>query len=406
LHSARVTDVPSRYTIGSDRESNRTPRPDGIPARRISPASVRQHGGGNAAILDLRSNSDATFHNNLILDADGELRQSRTFQDNPVDLTVGNITVNGNRTLTLATGGNVSNHRDFSFIAGAVSLNGDATFYVADNGNRIGRLNVAGAITQSGGTRSVTKSGPGTLVLSGSAANNYTGPTLIGGGYLRLEKTEGINAVPADLVIASGGVLFSANHQIADTATVTMNGANSVFNGTGANTLAFDVTETIANLIINGGIFNTGQGGNWTITGAANFTGGEDNTVFVGNSGTTLSAGSLNLVGMAAEAGSNPGTPNSFTLYGSHPSRQSTITIGSGGLTLDGSRLNLRRGGGATAQGSRLILNGGVATTGTAASFITEDTAGGTFGGIAVQLSSTAGPATRTISKSAAMGPT
>jgi autotransporter-associated beta strand protein len=352
---------------------------------------------GNGAVLDLRSDSNVIFNNNLILDADGELRQSRTFQDNPVNLTIGNITVNGNRTLTFAAGSNVNNHRVFSFITGAVALNGDATFHVADNGTAIGRLNVAGAITQSAGSRSVTKSGPGTLVLSGSEANTFTGPTLVGGGYLRLEKTEGINAVPADLVISDGGVVFSASHQIADTATVTMNSATSVFNGTDANAGEFSVAETLANLIVNGGIVNTGQGSNWTITGAANFTGGEGSMVFVGNSGTTLSAGSLSLVGMTAEASSNPGTPNSFTLYGSNPSIPSTITVGNGGLTLDGSRLNLRRGNATGAQGSRLILDGDVTTTGSAASFLTEDTAGGTFGAIAVELGSTVGPANRSV---------
>ncbi|MCL4202267.1 MAG: autotransporter-associated beta strand repeat-containing protein [Pirellulaceae bacterium] len=353
---------------------------------------------GTGAILDLRSNLAATFNNNLILDADGELRQSRTSQDNPVNLTFGNITVNGNRTLIVATGSDISNHRDFSFIAGAVSLNGDATFHVANNGNGTGRLNVAGAITQSSGARSVTKAGPGTLVLSGSAANTYTGSTFVNSGYIRLEKTAGVNAIPADLVVSNGGVVFSASHQIADTATVTMSSAPSVFNGTGANVGAVTVAETIANLIVHGGIFNTGQGSNWTVTGAASFTGGEGNTIFVGHSGTTVSFGGLSLLGMTAEAGSNPGATNTFTLYGNNTSRQSTITVGNGGLTLDGSRLNIRRGSAAGALGSRLILNGGVTTTGSAASFITEDAAGGTFGTIAVQLSGTSGAATRTIS--------
>lgn len=240
----------------------------------------------------------------------------------------------------------------------------------------------------------ITKSGAGTLTLGGGVGNTYTGLTTVNAGILTLSKSSG-NAVGGDLDIVTGGrVTFGANNQIADTSTVSVSGATSIFNGTSINGGQFDVTETIANLTMTGGAFNAAASGVWTITGAGSFTGGAGDTIFVGNSGTRLSFGSLSLTDMTAVAGATVGTPDSFTLYGNSGSRVSTITVGPGNLTLNNSRFNLRRGGGGTL-GSRLIVNGGVATAGTAASFISEDANGGVNGIAAIQLSSTAGAATR-----------
>ena len=104
------------------------------------------------------------------------------------------------------------------------------------------------------------------------------------------------------------------------------------------------IQETIASLTVTGGSFNAGTSGIWNVTGAASFTGGAGNTVFVGNSGTRLTFGSLALVDMTATAGTTVPTNNSFTLYGNSTARQSSITVGTGGLSLQNSVLNLRRG--------------------------------------------------------------
>ncbi|QDU26437.1 Hemolysin, chromosomal [Anatilimnocola aggregata] len=245
------------------------------------------------------------------------------------------------------------------------------------------------------GTGSLRKLGSGTLTLNGSSANTLSGTTVVNAGILHLAKTSG-NAIGGDLTIAtSGKVTFGASNQIVDTATVSMSGSGSVLNGNAINGGQFNVTETIANLTITGGAFNPASDGVWTITGTGSFTGGAGNTIFVGNSGTRLSFGTLQIKDMLAVAGSTVTTANSFTLYGNNSTRQSTITVGAGGLILDGSSLNIRLGSSANTKGSRLIVNGGISTTGSTASFISEDTAGGTLGAIAVELSNSVGAVTR-----------
>lgn len=68
------------------------------------------------------------------------------------------------------------------------------------------------------------------LTLSGSAANTYSGSTLVDTGTLRLSKSTGINAIVGPLLIGTNGyisvrntkVILLASHQIADAAPVSI----------------------------------------------------------------------------------------------------------------------------------------------------------------------------------------
>jgi autotransporter-associated beta strand protein len=238
---------------------------------------------------------------------------------------------------------------------------------------------------------------PAVLALTGPAANTNTGLTTITGtGIVDLNKPAGINSIGGNLAISNGGKLrFVQSNQIADNATVTISGAGSSFNGTAVNVAAIALNETFANLTMTGGAFTTGTGATgFNVTGATNITGGVDGTIFLGNSGSQFATNSLSLTDMPAIPGGVVATPNSFAIYGNSTTVRSRLSIGSGGLLLNGSFLNLRRGN-AGAMGSRLVLDGDVSTTGAAPSSINLDSAGGTTGAVSVDLSSTPGTVER-----------
>jgi len=294
---------------------------------------------------------------------------------------------------TITLGGPVS-AADLTFnAAGSGSYTITGSTLTVESGSVITNAN---AVINSilAGSNGLAKTGAGLLTLGGAAANTYTGLTTTTAGRLHLLKTVGQNAVTGDLTISGGAsVTFGANHQIANTATVTMSDAGSFFNGTNVSVGQFGLEETFANLLVTGGVVNTGTSATgMTITSLASFTGGAGNTIFVGNSGSTFFANTLSLTNMTSTAGL---TNNSFTLFGNNTSLLSSITVGAGGLALDGSLLNMRQGG-AAARGSRLVLNGNVTTTGSTASQIRYDSGGGGVGEVAVYLSSTAGSHVRT----------
>ena len=314
------------------------------------------------------NNGSALFASTLDMHADDS--GSVTFA---IDTTLGGLT--GSRDLNLGT-------RVVS-----IGQNGQSTTYsgVLSNG-------------------SLTKTGTGTLTLSGGSANTYSGTTTISGGVLALNKTAGIDAIAGNLTINNAALVSSTSNQIADTSSVTMSGSNSVFNGSSFSSAAagnLALNETIGSLAVTGGVFFPGgstQTTGFAVTGSASFTGGAGNTNYVQNSGGLSSYGSLALVAMTGSTTQTTAAinPNKFVLAG-NTFRQTTLTVGSGGLSLDGSNLLLQIGSTAGVLGSRVVLNGDVSTTGSSASSIrgpTDDA--NTIGTRALELSGTAGSVTRT----------
>ncbi|MCS5616940.1 MAG: autotransporter-associated beta strand repeat-containing protein, partial [Pirellulales bacterium] len=199
------------------------------------------------------------------------------------------------------------------------------------------------SVTYSGtisGSGTMFKAAAGTLELAGSTGNTMSGLTSISAsGQLQLNKSSG-NAVGGDLTISNNSsVTFLGSNQIADTAVVQVTGGH--FNGTAPNTGLANVVETIGQLQVSGSnaSFSTSSGGTWTVTGAMSYQGGSG-ARFVGNSGSTLTVGSLSLTNMTAVAGGIIGQANSFTVYGNNDSAVTTLTVGSAGLALENSRLN------------------------------------------------------------------
>ncbi len=141
-------------------------------------------------------------------------------------------------TLSIGSGGsttlNLTDSTDAAGAAygasfGATTLNSNATFNVANaalGANGGGTLTL-GAISESGGSRSITKTGPGALLLTSS--NAYSGGTIVTNGTLTAAADNGLGTGSLEVDTANGNVT-AANVQGNQTITAlsgTVTGAGS-----------------------------------------------------------------------------------------------------------------------------------------------------------------------------------
>ena len=275
----------------------------------------------------------------------------------------GSLTVGGNVSLTVATDG----------LAGPLTLSGPVTISGATRTLTVaGDAIISGAIDDGANGYGLTKSGAGTLVLSGT--NTYSGLTTVSGGILRVtggNSTAGnttLNGgwlqIGKDDVLASGTLTLTSGTLSSDTlASRVLNnpvvfGGNVTFgdaisygtvvltasgsaNAMRTLTVTSDVDMT-GQLIGSLGITKEGDAA-LTITNAANsYTGGTrinagrirvgSNSALGGASGgVTLSAGSLSSDGLAARD-----LANAFTVAGNFTLGDATD---SGALRLTGNTL-------------------------------------------------------------------
>ena len=200
-------------------------------------------------------------------------------------------------------------------------------------------LDISGPI--SGAGMNLTKSGAGPLTLSGAAANTYGGLTDVIGGTLHLNKTAGVNAFGGDLQIGNGStVALLASHQIADAASVTVNGTFAL--GT--------YSETIASLV-GGGAVTTGSGSVLTLQSAAN----SDFDGVISGAGRLAKAGlgTLTLNGINTYTGGTAINSGILRVGADHH------LGGTGGLTFDGGTLAFSNG---FSSARSILLNSGGGT--------------------------------------------
>jgi fibronectin-binding autotransporter adhesin len=227
---------------------------------------------------------------------------------------------------------------------GTVSL-GTAALTVNQSAN----TSYAGAIT---GTSSLTKSGAGTLTLTG--ANTYSGGTTVGAGTLSGTTTSLQGAIVNNATVnfdqsTSGtyaGVMSGTGALTkAGTGTVTLTGANTYSGGTtvSAGTLSGTTTSlqgaisnnatvnfdqaaagTYAGVMSGTGVLTKSGAGTTTLTGANTYTGGTTVTAgtlvqgaagaFVGNTGYTVDGGTLSMNNFDLTASSLSGTGGTVSL--------------------------------------------------------------------------------------------
>jgi autotransporter-associated beta strand protein len=95
----------------------------------------------------------------------------------------------------------------------------------------------------------------GTLKLSGTASNSYSGNTVINAGTVKLGKSNGIDAIPAGgLTINNGAtVQLVALNQINDAAPVSLSGSTATLDLNNRN-------DTIGSVAMSSGLIKTGSG--------------------------------------------------------------------------------------------------------------------------------------------------
>ncbi|MFA6289358.1 MAG: autotransporter-associated beta strand repeat-containing protein [Opitutaceae bacterium] len=219
------------------------------------------------------------------------------------------------------------------------------------NGIYATKLNINGVITNG----SLTKAGPGQLVLGGTVSNTYTGTTTLNAGVLSLAKTGGAIAIAGDVVV-NGGTLFQDSNQIADTSNVTVNGGT--WRLAASTSGASPKAETVATLTVNGGSVYGGNGSpatsTLTVTGAVTVA---NTGQITGKTGYNFTFGSLAVEngGTVIQVDANVSTGGIMTVNGA-------LTLTN---TASGAYTPITLTAGAT-KGATLVLGGNVTTTGNA----------------------------------------
>jgi len=265
--------------------------------------------------------------------------------------------------LTLA-GSKSANAQDYNvgfgltWLAGAT--NGNGVFTLAGAGDLfnvdVALANQAGPFTSGWDGTTLTKAGAGTLILS--AANTYTGPTVINGGTLRTGIANTFASSSA-VTVAGGATLDLAG--FSQTAN-NLSGAGSVTLGSATLTVN-DTAPTLFSGAISGA-------GSLVKTGASTLTLTGDNT-YTGL--TTINTGTLQLGNGGTSGGVAGGIANNTALV---VNRSNALTLagtlsGTGAFTQAGSGTTVLSGASST-QGSvnvqqgtlKFLQNGDFTTTG------------------------------------------
>ena len=221
----------------------------------------------------------------IIANPNGDITLTNNRTVGAIRLSNGDDVTGASRTLTLETGAIFKN-------GGTASNISVANLQVGGTGNRelithvynTGGLNISSVIQNNSNTTGLTKSGSGTLTLSGTTANTYTGVTTVNDGTLVLGKSDGVIAVAGNIKVGDGRGIDTlrlggdeastntGNEQIANTATVTLQGGEV---GNSANVARFELNgetqtdsagrsrvETFGTLAINGNSVLDFGGGN------------------------------------------------------------------------------------------------------------------------------------------------
>lgn len=235
-------------------------------------------GGG---ILELANNTGLNFARNTTVTNNTSIFSERLTAGAGVTHTLGTLSI-GAQTLTIGTDATV-NSGIAGLTFGATTLSASGSVFSVNTGTLLTLASVTGAgnsFTAAGagnttvtdaittGVGGVTKTGTGTLLLSG--ANTYTGTTTIGAGVLTVTNGAAI-ADTADVTLSN---IAGATFLVAGSETIgslqgggTTGGNVSIATGA-ALTVAATGSSTFAGLITNSGALVKSGAGTLTLSGA------------------------------------------------------------------------------------------------------------------------------------------
>ncbi len=216
-------------------------------------------------------------------------------QLNGGSLVIGNTGALGSGTLSMANGTTLSFAAFANFaIANNIQISGTGHFSAPGGTTQT----VQGTISDGGVPGAVAIDGAGTTVFS--AANSYTGGTVINAGTLRLGGAGTLGAASGSTTVLGGTLDLGGTTQTQNGGFILAGG--SIKNGTLLSPADFTVQSGIANIGLDGtgGLTKTGSGtfvlaGTASYTGATNINGGvlEVDGLITGTSAVNLNAGVL-----------------------------------------------------------------------------------------------------------------
>ena len=226
------------------------------------------------------------------------------------------------------------------------STAGDAINVTADSGNTTISSNLAG--TSAG----LTKSGAGTLILSGE--NTYGGNTAINGGALRASHANALGTIGNGTTVSSGAALELSGGISIGAEALSLSGSGISSTGALRN---ISGNNAYGGVISFAGATTIGSdAGTLTLSSGSSITGTNTNLTFVGAGNTTINDAIATGTGTLTKNGTG-----TLTLGGSN-TYTGTTTISVGALTAsNASALGSTTGGTTVSSGAALQLSGGIA---------------------------------------------
>jgi autotransporter-associated beta strand protein len=271
-------------------------------------------------------------------------------------LTMRNTTIAGSVVLS-SSGGVVfdATNNGTALLSGPLDLgSGTATFTIG-NGTASTDMNLSGLVSNG----ALTKVGLGTLSLTGTGANTYSGVTTVTAGELLLNKT-GVNAIAGDITVNGGTLTLGSADQIIDTSNLTL--SSGTFDMGGFNETMGSFTFQAGTLTQGAGVLTLASGTtaltmrNTTISGAVVLSSSGsvvfDNT----NNGTAILSGTLGLGGGTSTFDIADGAATTDMNVSGVISNGAISKIGAGQLAFSGASANTYTGLTSVTVGS-LLLN-------------------------------------------------